>query len=70
LFGDSRESELSRLYSSPWNRAKKNKQTASKCCCGFFAVQLFQAIAIALASDFLPSATPRANEMEAAHPLV
>ena len=25
LFGDSRESELSRLYSSPWNRAKNNK---------------------------------------------
>jgi hypothetical protein len=26
---DSRESELSRLYSSPWIRAKRNKQTAS-----------------------------------------
>src|SRR4029450_13568892 len=25
LFGDFRESELSRLYSSPWNRAKNNK---------------------------------------------
>jgi hypothetical protein len=34
------------------------------------AVQLFAAIAIALASDFLSPGTPRANEMEAAHPLV
>jgi len=31
----------------------------------FLAVQLFAAIAIALASDFLPPGTPRANEMEA-----
>ena len=36
----------------------------------FLAVQLFAALAIALASDFLPSGTPRANEMEATHPLV
>jgi hypothetical protein len=31
----------------------------------FLAVQLFAAIAIALASDLLPPATPLANEMEA-----
>jgi len=36
----------------------------------FLAVQLFAAIAIALASDFLPPGAPRANEMEATHPLV
>jgi len=36
----------------------------------FLAVQLFAIIAIALASDFLPPRTPRANEMEATHPLV
>jgi len=36
----------------------------------FLAVQLFAALAIALASDFLPPCTPRANEMEATHPLV
>ena len=36
----------------------------------FLAVQLFAVIAIALASDFLPPGTPRANEMEATHPLV
>ena len=36
----------------------------------FLAVQLFAAIAIALASDFLPPGTPRANEMEATYPLV
>jgi hypothetical protein len=36
----------------------------------FLAVQLFAAIAIALASDFLPPGTPRANEMAATHPLV
>jgi hypothetical protein len=35
----------------------------------FLAVQLFAAIAIALANNFLPPDTPRANEMEAAHPL-
>jgi hypothetical protein len=35
----------------------------------FLSVQLFAAIAIALASDFLPPGTPRANEMEATHPL-
>ena len=33
-------------------------------------MQLFATIAIALASDFLPPGTPRANEMEATHPLV
>ena len=36
----------------------------------FLGVQLFATIAIALASDFLPPGTPRANEMEANHPLV
>jgi hypothetical protein len=36
----------------------------------FLSVQLFAAIAIALASGFLPPGTPRANEMEATHPLV
>ena len=36
----------------------------------FLSVQLFAAIAITLASDFLPPDTPRANEMEATHPLV
>jgi hypothetical protein len=36
----------------------------------FLAVQLFAAIAMALARDFLPAGTPRANEMEATHPLV
>jgi hypothetical protein len=36
----------------------------------FLAVQLFAAIAIALASDFLPPGMPRPNEMEATHPLV
>jgi hypothetical protein len=36
----------------------------------FLAVQLFAAIAIALGSDFLQPGTPRANEMEATHPLV
>jgi hypothetical protein len=34
------------------------------------SLQLFAALAIALASDFLPPGTPRANEMEATHPLV
>jgi Sigma-54 interaction domain len=33
----------------------------------FLAVQLFAAIAIALASDLLPFGTPLANEMEATH---
>jgi hypothetical protein len=37
---------------------------------GFLSVQLLAAIAIALASDFLPPGTPRANEMEAARRLV
>ena len=36
----------------------------------FLAVQLFAAIAIAFASDFLSPGTPLANEMEATHPLV
>jgi hypothetical protein len=36
----------------------------------FLAVQLFAALAIALASDFLAPGTPHANEMEATHPLV
>jgi hypothetical protein len=36
----------------------------------FLGVQLFAAIAIALARDFLTPRTPRANELEAAHPLV
>ena len=36
----------------------------------FLAVQLFAAIAIALASEFLPPDMSRANEMEATHPLV
>jgi hypothetical protein len=36
----------------------------------FLSVQLFAAIPIALASDFLPPGMPRANEMEATHPLV
>jgi hypothetical protein len=36
----------------------------------FLAVQSFAAMAIALASDFLPPGTPRTNEMEATHPLV
>jgi hypothetical protein len=36
----------------------------------FLAVQLFAAIAIALASNFLPPGIPHANEMEAAYPLV
>ena len=34
------------------------------------ATQLFATIVIALASDFLPPGTLRANEMEATHPLV
>ena len=37
---------------------------------GFLNVQLLAAIAITLASGFLPPGTPRANEMEATHPLV
>jgi hypothetical protein len=66
---DSRESELSRLYSSPLNRAKgTSRQRANDA--AFLAVQLFADSAIALASDFLLPATPRANEMEATHPLV
>jgi hypothetical protein len=36
----------------------------------FLSVQLFATIAITLASGFLPPGTPRANEMEATHPLV
>jgi hypothetical protein len=36
----------------------------------FLSVQLFAAIAITLASGFLPPGTPFANEMEATHPLV
>jgi len=36
----------------------------------FLAVQLFAAIVIAPARDFLPPSMPRANEMEATHPLV
>jgi hypothetical protein len=36
----------------------------------FLSVQLFAAVAIALAGNFLPPRTPRANEMEATHPLV
>jgi hypothetical protein len=36
----------------------------------FLAVQLFAALAIALASDFLPPGSSRANEMEATHSLV
>jgi hypothetical protein len=36
----------------------------------FLDVQLFEKIAIAFASDFLSPGTPRANEMEATHPLV
>jgi hypothetical protein len=36
----------------------------------FLSVQLFAAIAITLASGFLPPGTPLANEMEATHPLV
>jgi len=35
----------------------------------FLGVQLFATIAIALASDFLPPDTSRANELEATHPL-
>jgi hypothetical protein len=34
------------------------------------SLQLFAALAIALASDFLLPGTPLANEMEATHPLV
>jgi hypothetical protein len=33
----------------------------------FLAVQLFAAIAMALANDFLPPGTPCANEMEATY---
>jgi hypothetical protein len=36
----------------------------------FLGVQLFAAIAMALASDFLPPGTPHANNMEATCPLV
>ena len=36
----------------------------------FLGVQLFLAIAIALAGDFLPPGRPLTNEMEATHPLV
>jgi hypothetical protein len=36
----------------------------------FLAVQSFVAIANVLATDFLLPGTPRANEMEAIHPLV
>ena len=36
----------------------------------FLGVQLFAAIAVALASDFLLPGTRRANEMEATYPLV
>jgi hypothetical protein len=36
----------------------------------FLGVQLFAVIVMALASDFLPPGTARANEMEATHPLV
>jgi hypothetical protein len=36
----------------------------------FLAARLFAAMAIALASNFLPPGTSRANEMEAAHSLV
>jgi len=36
----------------------------------FLAVQLFAAIAIALASDFLPPGTPRANAMAATRALM
>jgi len=35
----------------------------------FLAVQFFAIIAIVLANGFLPPDTPRANEMEATHPL-
>jgi len=44
----------------------KKEQTASELMTlPFLTVQLFAAIAIALASDFLPPGKPRANEMEA-----
>jgi hypothetical protein len=36
----------------------------------FLAVQLFAAIAITLATGFLPPGTPFANEMEATRPLM
>jgi hypothetical protein len=36
----------------------------------FLAVQSFAAMAIALASDFLPPGTPFVNEMEATRSLV
>jgi len=36
----------------------------------FYPLQLFAAIAITLASGFLPPGTPLANEMEATYSLV
>jgi hypothetical protein len=46
----------------------KKEQTDSKLMTlRFLAVQLFAAIAMALASDLLPPGTPLANEMEATH---
>jgi hypothetical protein len=46
-FVDFRESEPSRLYSSPWNRAKgTNRQRANDA--AFLGVELFAAIVIAL----------------------
>jgi hypothetical protein len=36
----------------------------------FLSVELFAIIAIVLANGFLAPGTPRANEMEATHPLV
>jgi hypothetical protein len=67
---DFRESELRRLYSSPWNWAKNEQTQSQLMTLRFLAVQLFAALAIALASDFLPPGTPRANTMEARQALM
>jgi hypothetical protein len=67
---DSSESELNGLYSTQWSGAKRNKTDRELMTLRFLSVQLFAAIAIALASGFLPPGTPFANEMEATRPLV
>jgi hypothetical protein len=55
---DSSESELNGLYPSQWNRAKKEPTDSKLVTLRFLSVQLFAAIAIALASGFLPPGTP------------
>jgi hypothetical protein len=49
---------------------KRRRLTARAHDATFLSVQLFAAIAITLATGFLPPGTPFANEMEATRPLM